>query len=375
MRTGTLASVVVALAVLLAGAASPAHVVLGRGSLRQFLRHSEMSLHVEFLGEARMWQAPEGRDRQEYFVVRVLEPLAGTAPTQEVLEFFPHAEGFPGFAPGDHALLFLEASAKRPEFAGVAERFPWFSVQGAGEEWILTKADEDPVLSLARRWAAWLAAGGADVDALREILASGLLSESHPLERDCLLELLRAQDLPGLLDSAAAVARLAPLVDGNALSLHGRAALHLVLAGRPGYDRPAHFGRLAEAASTPPQRQALVRQLSYARDDEVLAWLETLADDPDPGVRRSVVAAQASLGPAANLALLERALGDSDPRVARAAILSLGQLAAPEAHALLVNTAAGEDSDRARWAAAELRRERGSHGTKSGAGPPTEPES
>ncbi len=118
-----------------------------------------------------------------------------------------------------------------------------------------------------------------------------------------------------------------------------------------------------------------MRQLSYARDDEVLAWLETLADDPDPGVRRSVVAAQASLGPAANLALLERALGDSDPRVARAAILSLGQLAAPEAHALLVNTAAGEDSDRARWAAAELRRERASHGTKSGAGPRTEPES
>jgi hypothetical protein len=347
-----------ALLLLLALSLGPeagAHVVLSRGSLRQYLQHSALSLRVEFLGGPETWEAPGGTDRQEYFRVRILERLAGDGPARGELEFFPHAEGFPGFAAGDQALLFLERTAEQPEFAGHAARFPWFSVQGAGEEWRISGSD-DPALALARAWLAWMDAGGRDTSALSSLLARGLASDVETLQRDAFLELVRARERAGLLDRPEAVARFAPFVDDRRLPLGRRAALLQVLAGRPGFEAEPAFARLVASAREPRERELLVRQLGGSELAPVGPWLARQAVSPDAGVRRGAVAAQGRRGASADLALLERALSDPDPGVARAAVRALGALGSEPARRLLAQVAAGADPVRARWAAAELRR-------------------
>jgi len=340
---------------LLLPSVAGAHVVMSRGSLRQYLQHSALALRVEFLSGPEIWQAPGGADRQEHFRVRILERLAGDGPERGELEFFPHAEGFPGFAAGDRALLFLERTADQPEFAGHATRFPWFSVQGAGEEWRIA-GPGDPTPSLARAWLVWLDDGGRDADGLAELLARGLGSPAEALQRDAFLELVRARERAGLLDRPAAVARFAAFVDDPRLPLGRRAALIQILAGRPGFDADAAFARVAAAAQDPREREILVRQLAGSSLAPVGAWLAQQAASAEAPLRRAAVAAQGRRGAGADLALLARALDDPDAGVARAAVRALGALDSEPARHLLAGVAAGADPVRARWAAAELRR-------------------
>jgi hypothetical protein len=350
---------------LCAGLPAGAHVVVSRGSLRQYLQHSALALRVEFLAGPEVWEAPRGGDRQEYFRVRILERLAGEGPARGELEFFPHAEGFPGFGAGEQALLFLERTAERPEFAAHAARFPWFSVQGAGEEWRISGAG-DPTLGLARAWLAWLAAGGQDAMGLAALLAQGLASDVEALQRDAFLELVRARERAGLLDRPEAVARFAPFVDDPRVPISRRAALLQLLAGRPGFEAEAAFARLSASARAPRERERLVRQLAGSQLAPVGPWLALQAASPDAGLRRAAVAAQGQRGAGADLALLERALADADPGVARAAVRALGAVDSEATRRLLSRVAAGGDAERARWAAAELRRP----GQASSARPP-----
>jgi len=313
----------VALGLALGGAAS-AHVVVSHASLRQWIQHSAAALRVEIVAGPEIWTASSG-DRQEFFRARVLERLAGADVGAREIDFFPHAEGFPGFEPGRQHLLFLERTAGRPEFAGLAARFPWLSAQGAGETWPLDGGEADPVAARARAWAAWLAAGGADVDGLARLIERGLAARDGALQADALSELIRARDLPGLLDRET-TARLGALVARPELALSRRAALLRLLAGRRGFDAEAAFATVVRAPASAAEQRGLVQQLGTAELAGVAPWLAGLATDPDPTVRRAVVEAQARRGPRADRALLERALADESPAVARAARRALQTL-------------------------------------------------
>jgi len=346
---------VVGLAAALLAADAAGHVVFSRGSLRQFLQHSVVSLRVTFVSDVLTWEGPDG-DRQEYFRVRVLERLAGRGPSAGELDFFPHAEGFPAYGRGDRALLFLERTDQRPEFAGLARRLPWFSVQGAGEEWILEPGSSEDVLAWARELAAWLAGGGRELAGLRALVVRGLRADAAAVRADAMRELVRSGSLAELLDDPEAVAEVAGVLDASPLSIGERGGLFALLATRPGFDPGLHLPELRAQASGVRERAVLVRQLAGVLHPAVDAWLAELATDEEPRLRRAAVAAQARRGARADLALLGRALRDPDPQVARAAIRSLGSLEAPAARRLLEEVASGEDPVRARWAAAELRR-------------------
>lgn len=343
------------LALLLAWApAASAHVVVARGSLRQYLQHSALCVHARFETGPSSWTDPSG-DRQEFYRVRVLERLSGAVDAPPVLDFFPHAEGLPGFRAGDRAVVCLERTETRPELARHARRFPFFSLQEAGEEW-RTDGDSRATLDLARAWARWLAAGGDDVAGMLGLLERGLASAVPVLQRDALLELSRGRDLPELLDREAHVVRLAAYVASPDLSIGRRAALFMLLAGRPGFGAQEQLAGLVASPRDDAERIALARILAASPMPGVQAWLAGLALDPAPAVRRAAVAAQGRRGAGADMDLLRRALADPDAGVARAATRALGALARPEAVEALRRLARGPDAERARWATAELRR-------------------
>jgi len=346
---------VAGLAAALLAADAAGHVVFSRGSLRQFLQHSAVSLRVAFVSDVRTWEGPDG-DRQEYFRVRVFERLAGRGPSAGELDFFPHAEGFPAYGRGDRALLFLERTEQRPEFAGLARRFPWFSVQDAGEEWILEPGSREDALAWARELAAWLAGGGRELAGLRALVVRGLRADAAAVGAVALKKLVRSGSLPGMLDDPDAVAEVAGVLRDAPLRIGERGGLFALLATRPGFDPGLQLPVLRARASGVRERVVLVRQLAGVPHPAVDAWLAALATHEEPRLRRAAVAAQARRGARADLALLERALGDPDSQVARAAIRSLGSLEAPAARRLLEEVASGADPERARWAAAELRR-------------------
>jgi hypothetical protein len=269
-----------------------AHVVYERATLREWITRSELVVVALFEDGPRVWQAPDGSDRQEFFRVRVDEALHGVAPTGS-FEFFPHAEGFPRFRAGDRALLFLEPTRARAEFASLAPRFPWFSVQGAGQEWILAGTDGEAARAIARRWASLRAAGAGDpTGAVRALLVDELGSGVARLRADAVSELVRVHALPGFLD-AEGVAALAPFADAPALSLTQRLALVRLLEGRPGFDvrpRLRALAREAEAGSGAELAQ-MMRVAGASDDPELHAWLAALAGDARPWVRREAAGA------------------------------------------------------------------------------------
>jgi hypothetical protein len=276
---------------LLALAATPAHghVVFERPSLRAWVTGAELVVVAAFEGDAAMWSAPDGSDRQEYFRVRVEETLVGVDPG-ETLEFFPHAEGFPRFRAGDRALLFLERTDARTEFAALAARFPWFSGQGAGQEWRLAGAEGESALAAARGWLALRGGGEADLTAaVRAQLVLQLGSPSPRLRADAIAELVRMHALPGFLDEAGVTA-LAPFAASPALSIGQRLAIVRLLEGAPGFDPAPRLRALADAASTGSGAElAQMIGVAGASDDPALrSWLAGLAEDERPWVRRAV---------------------------------------------------------------------------------------
>ena len=213
-----------ALALLAAAAAAAtpapgrAHIVYARSTLAQLALEAELAVVAEFRSGPKLWTAADGSDREEYYEIRVVETLQGKADAER-LEYFPHAEGFPGYAAGDRALVFLDSTAGHVEFAGAAGRFAWFSTQGPGQEWHVAGADAAPILAAARGWAALAkeSPGTATAPAARRKLVAAALGSGVPrLESDALVELVRTGGAllaePGAVAPFAALARssLAP---------------------------------------------------------------------------------------------------------------------------------------------------------------------
>lgn len=297
MRRGAAALLLASVA--LAAGAAPAHVLFDRVTLRQWVRESAAVVRVEFESDAEMWSAPDGSDRQEFFRVRVVETLAGeVAPGP--LEFFPHAEGFPLFARGDRALLFLERTAERPEFASLAPRFAWHSAQGAGQEWRLPAGDEgEAIAEVARRLAALRSAPPSDpLHALREHLVTELASPSARLRRDAIVELMRTDAALGFLDGATVTA-LAPFADARALPPLERLALIRLLDGAPGFDADARLVALTRERLDERETRELVWSTAQRDLPALRRWVEARADDPRESVRREARAALANARTAA----------------------------------------------------------------------------
>jgi hypothetical protein len=279
----------VALAAL-AGAAR-AHVVFDRATLRQWTADSAAAAVVVFESDGQLWRADDGSDRQDFFRVRVESVLYG-ALEPGVLEFFPHAEGFPSWHAGDRALLFLERTADRIEFTSLVPRFRWFSTQGAGQEWKLPPGTSGVrILDVAQRLASHRVQRPADPDrALREVLLAELGSGEPRLRRDAIAELVTARLRPGFLD-AEAMRSFGGLVDAGELSPTERLALLRLLDGAPGFDANARLRAMTREPLEGPALAQLVR-VAGASDDAVLrAWVATLEDDTRPEIQREARAA------------------------------------------------------------------------------------
>jgi hypothetical protein len=283
-----------AAALALASTAAPAHVLFDRTTLRQWAQECAALVVAELDGDARMWQAADGSDRQDWFRARVIESLhGGVAPG--ALDFFPHAEGFPAFRAGDRVLLFLERSAERPEFASLAARFAWFSMQGAGQEWKLEPGPAgDAVLEVARRLADQRARPPANPrDALRDLVLAELASGVPRLRRDALAELVRARAWPGFLD-ADSTPVFAAWLDGRKLPTTERLALVRLLEGAPGFDADARLRAMTREPLVGPEMAQLVRVAGSRSDPALRSWLADLSDDPRPDVQREARAALAT---------------------------------------------------------------------------------
>jgi hypothetical protein len=340
---------------LLASAAR-AHVLYDRATLRQYVQHSAVAFVAEFASGPLLWVAPDASDRQEYFRVRSVEVLRGATPP-ELFEFFPHAEGFPSFQAGDRALVFLERTETRPEFAPLAARFPWFSVQESGEEWKLEGADGEATLSLARGYADLADAGDAALlPGLRALQVRALGSPSPALRAEARADLIALRGAAGFFGSKDDVAPFAAIVTSPATPLAERIALARLLEGATGFDAASAFQSFVAEPRSRDDTLSLVRVYATSPDPAVAAWILARLEAPDPGVRREAAIALGRGRRPEHVAALGRAAGDPDGDVARAAIGALGAIGDPAAREALGGVRDADDPRRTRWAAAELRR-------------------
>lgn len=260
-----------------------AHVLFERATLREWLLGADLAIVARIESGPDVWQAPDGSDRQEWFRVRVLETLRGTAPGA-TLDFTPHAEGFPDFRPGDRVLLFLARSERHPELATIAHRFPWVSFQGAGQEWRLVGADGEAIVGLAKRWAALTRAREGVEDELRAVLLAELASGVARLRSDAIAELVKLRRLPGFLD-ARTTAAFAAWADAPGLPFAERLALVRLLDGAPGFDAAARLQALVAEPVDGPLLLQLIRAAGASGDARLRPWLVARSADPRPAVR------------------------------------------------------------------------------------------
>ncbi|MCC6641450.1 MAG: HEAT repeat domain-containing protein [Deltaproteobacteria bacterium] len=351
----------VAVALLLGAATAHAHVVIQQPGLRQLMQAGTTTAIVEITSPLRLWSAPDGSDRQEYFTVRTVETVVGEAPPAR-FDVFPHGEGLPAWQPGDVALLFLEATASRPEMAGLATRFPYYTIQQAGQEWKLTGADGDAIRGAVLAYRALAAKPAAEgAPGLRELLLRSLRSGAQSLREDAIAELVRAKDAPGafagLFPGRADLTPFTALVAPDAgLPVTTRVALARILDGLHGFDADAAIRALTTEPLSAGERAQLVRVAGASQDPGISVWLASLLVEPDAALRREAAYALGHPWHAAHAQALATRLADPDSTVARAALRSLGAQESPEASAILRRVAGGDPGFLRQLAEAELRR-------------------
>ena len=340
---------------LLAAPPAGAHVVYEREGLRQFVQRSELALVIEFVSVVRLWRAPDGSDYQEYFTVKVVEALKGTAPSARI-DFFPHAEGFPGFQKGDQAVLFLERTAAQPEFFALAERFPWFSVQGAGQEWRV-ESDRDELVAVVREYLALARAESAVVrERFPTLLLRELRSADPRLREEGLRELVRVRGVATFLRTPQELEPFAAAVSDPKIPLSTRITLALVLDGRHGFAAGLALRPMTQQPLTPRQRSSLVRASGGLRDPVLSAWLAQELRASETRLRREAATALAHPWHAPQVEALVEASHEADPHVARAALRALAEIGTDEARSVLRQVSTDVSSPYREVASAELRR-------------------
>jgi hypothetical protein len=308
-----------------------AHVVYDRRTVRQWSQEAALIVVAQFRSGMQVWRAPDGSDAQEFFTVRVLERLRGQV--ADDLDFFAHAEGEPRWRPGDIAVLFLERTGAHAGLARVAERFHYFSVQGAGHEWTLTPATRDEVVGVVRYWTS--APQPIPADAMRAAVLRELTDADARLQADALAELAHAGCQPALFPDPTTVQPFANLLTADVLGAPSRIALARALDGCPGFDAAAALRKLTELPLAPRERTALIRAAGMTDDPTLSAWLAALLTDPDLMVRREAAAALGHPRHAASVRALAAAAASSSAADALAAVRALAAIGTPEARAAL----------------------------------------
>jgi HEAT repeat protein len=316
-----------------------AHVVYDRTTLRQLAASSELVLRVEIASPLRVWSAADGSDHQEYFSARVIEAVKGSSPGA-TLDFFSHAEGEPRWRPKDQALVFLDRAASRAEFAPLAERFPWFSIQGAGLEWSAPRGEEKEIVRAAHAWAEL--GPDAKIERVRELVLKSLRSPSSALRADALSELVRVREAPGFFAKATDVRPFAALTAQGPLSFPQRVALVKLLESAPGFDAAARLRTLAQGPLPAADQATLIRVAGSVPDPKLSAWLAGLLAAPDATVRRDAVTALGRPWHAEHTPAVAAATADPDPAVARAAVRALGRIGSSGAQDALEKIATSE---------------------------------
>jgi hypothetical protein len=334
-------------------------------SLRQSLHQSAACVRVRILGDVRVRDLPDG-DRQEVQRIRVEKVLsrppgsvagAGLAAGQE-LDVFYHAEGLPHHDAGDVALVFLDPTAERPEFASLAAALPWYSVQGPGDEWVLRGSEGERIEGHARAWLAWLRDPAADLPGLRALLLAGLDSGVDRLEADSVSELVRLAGRSDVFEDAAFLGALSARATDPSLPLARRVALLRAVEARLGDGAGGRWAELVAGVASEEDAHALARLAGPRPDPAVAAWLRARVDDPSPRLRRAIWQALSRSATGSDVGLLARGAGDADPVVARAAIQGLGAVPGDAARVQLETLARDGGAERSRWAAAALRRQK-----------------
>jgi len=313
-------------ALLLVGAlaeSSSAHVVYDRRTLRQWTEQARLIVVAEVLSPLRVWTAPDRSDHQEYFSVRVIETLAGAPPATE-LDVFAHAEGEPRLRVGDTMLLFLDPAAERAEFASLSTRFPYFTTQGAGQEWTIPPGD--PALrSLAAAWHALSARGGAYSDR-RDLLIRQLASHDRRLRADAMTEFVRMRASPEFAADRVGIERLTAMTKAADRSIPERIALIKLLDGIEGFSAASALVSLDRPDLSTRDRVTIIRACGYVTDPAATPWLREQLRSPDIDVQLAVLSAVRT-GAHAVLADAVATLTKSpDPRVARAATRALAAI-------------------------------------------------
>jgi len=336
---------------MLAASAS-AHIVYDRRTLPQWIARARLILVAEVRTPLLIWSAPDGSDHQEYFSVRVIEVLAGASPAQE-LDVFAHAEGEPRLRVGQNMLLFLDPTAEHAEFAHLASRFPYFTTQGAGQEWSFASGDAT-LPALARAWREVLRRGGSYQD--RRTLVIRQLEMTDPrLRADALRQLLRLRGTQDFAADGAAQKRLAEMTATPDLSISQRIGLIKILDGIGGFSASSALMRLATSDLTAAERLAVIRACRGVDDAAIGVWLGDQLRSTDVDVTIAALTAVASPYHSALVEPIAVLAGDARQRVARSAVRSLAAIGSARARAHLVRIAAGR-GDAAKLAAAALRR-------------------
>ena len=220
--------------------AASAHVAYARPTLARLAQGAALVAEVEILSPPMPWSASDASARCEFHRARVVDVMiarsgdAGAADPEGEIEFFLHAEGRVDFVPGDRVLLFAQRASGRPEFAGEAKRFAWYSTQGPGQEWKL-----DGEHAVARRAAARAWVGGVDGASPQTILLAQLESGDRRLQEDAILEMVGRSRGPAYLESEQDRKPFLAVLDQGKLTPSHARALRVLLSRPRGAGRPA----------------------------------------------------------------------------------------------------------------------------------------
>lgn len=317
-----------------------AHVVYERTSLRQWAQQAVLIIVAEITEPLHVWSAADGSDHQEVFTLRVIEVIAGTPPA-ESFRVFPHAEGAPLYEAGDRALLFLDRSGSRAEFASLAADFPYFTAQGAGQEWKLDVADPSPI-EIARAWRGL--AADPDYASRRDLLLHQLASGYAQLRAEAIADLMRLRVDQEFRADPVAAARLAEMAAQPRRSLAERIGIVRTLNGVGGFSTVAALTGIAAEVGEGSGRAEVVRAFAGIRDPHATEFLRQQLAAGDVATQVAALSALADPWHAAAVAdiagLAQRP--DTESRVAMAAVRALAGIGDDPARSALLTVAAGD---------------------------------
>lgn len=322
-------------------AASQAHFVVSRRSLRALIAESDLVVDARVV-EVEKLVAIEGADQwvRRPPSVEVLDVIKGPAAKRDRIAFAQHGHGTAELELGQRALVFLRNIARSRELQPVAVsgKVQWYSAREHHDDWVLSSDSRQSILAAARRYALIEEMLPERRDAaLRKITVNLLASPSPRLAKSALRDLVSLPDAP-LVDPGD-VPRLRRVIDSAQTPIETRIGLLAELERRRLLDGTPHWLRLLRTTRG-LERLAVIRAAGLRPSAQVQEELRKILFEPDVGAASAAAVALGSRGNAAAVAPLTKALHSGEVRLALAAIRGLGRIGTPEARAAIDAAAA-----------------------------------